>query len=645
MNRAIIGLIFFLGIAIPFRSAGQGTDSASMLDMYVIKSTRLPSETEVPGQPVVVMTAKDIAMLPVNTLDELLRYIPGLDMRQRGPFGAQSDIRARGATFNQNLVVINGIPANDPLTGHFNANFMVSPGEIERIEVVRGPSSLEYGASSIGVTIHIYTYGFDRGYKADTAESFEHKARLSFGQYKLTEMTYATNYIHKRFYVGGSIWNHNQVGPARSDSTSRYMRREQYSVNAGFRFNSKWRIATRWYLGNLGFDARNFYTPLSIDRSKENLDRWRSEEVLFYEGGKRYSMDIRHSYSVTKDRFEFIPTAVNRHTSRLQFLQWNNRFKWDRWDMVLGLQAQDGVLRSNDRGNRSSFYTDVFGIGRYRQSIKTQYTFGVRVRRSNQNQVNVIPQAWFTHYEGKWKFRGGVGYATRTPDYTERFVSTGLTSLSNGRNLGNPNLSEEKTISLETGVDWQPRKFLFGATVWFRAAQNLIDYTLTPGSQITTYEYVVDTFSYMYATNLGSMNMWGTEFTISTRGENKLRHLKWEATLGHSLNFVLNSQDFQESKYVTNLSRNLINFSGAGSWKWFRFSSTLLYRERKQILDASGFIPPSRQYVVWNPGFGLVVPGGYIELSARNILNKHFSDVGGLTQPGRWWILAIKVNL
>ena len=83
--------------------------------------------------------------LPVQSVDDLLRYLPGIEVQQRGPQGAQADITIRGGTFQQVLVIIDGMKLNDPLTGHFNLYIPIHPADIERVEILKGAASAVWG--------------------------------------------------------------------------------------------------------------------------------------------------------------------------------------------------------------------------------------------------------------------------------------------------------------------------------------------------------------------------------------------------------------------------------------------------------------------------------------------------------------------
>lgn len=79
------------------------------------------------GSNITILSRKDIANIPVQTTAELLGYIEGVDLRQRGPNGVQADVQIQGGTFDQVLVLIDGVRLTDPQTGHHMLNLMVPP--------------------------------------------------------------------------------------------------------------------------------------------------------------------------------------------------------------------------------------------------------------------------------------------------------------------------------------------------------------------------------------------------------------------------------------------------------------------------------------------------------------------------------------
>ena len=86
-----------------------------------------------------IISKAEIMSYPVQSVSELLQYMGGADIRRRGPNGTQADINFRGSTFEQVLVLINGVKIIDPQTSHHVLNLPLDMDIIERIEIIKGP--------------------------------------------------------------------------------------------------------------------------------------------------------------------------------------------------------------------------------------------------------------------------------------------------------------------------------------------------------------------------------------------------------------------------------------------------------------------------------------------------------------------------
>ena len=106
---------------------------------------------------VTVLDSLTLASLPAQSVNDLLKYSVGVDVRQRGVMGMQSDISVRGGTCEQIAVLLNGINICDPQTGHNAVDFPVSTNEIDHIEILEGPAARVYGTSSLVGAINIVT--------------------------------------------------------------------------------------------------------------------------------------------------------------------------------------------------------------------------------------------------------------------------------------------------------------------------------------------------------------------------------------------------------------------------------------------------------------------------------------------------------
>ena len=104
-----------------------------------------------------VITRQQIEASAAQSVNDLLKSAVGVDVRQRGGFGIQTDISINGGTFDQITLLLNGVNISSPHTGHLAADFPVSLSDIERIEILEGAASRVYGASAFGGAINIVT--------------------------------------------------------------------------------------------------------------------------------------------------------------------------------------------------------------------------------------------------------------------------------------------------------------------------------------------------------------------------------------------------------------------------------------------------------------------------------------------------------
>src|SRR5690606_25516420 len=92
---------------------------------------------------------------PARTVAQLLTWALGVDVQARSP--AQADVSIRGSSFEQILLLVDGVRMSDAQTAHYDLDTAVPLDEIERIEVLRGPGSAQYGSDAVGGVINIVT--------------------------------------------------------------------------------------------------------------------------------------------------------------------------------------------------------------------------------------------------------------------------------------------------------------------------------------------------------------------------------------------------------------------------------------------------------------------------------------------------------
>ena len=105
------------------------------LEEIEVSAKRAPAVYSQVARIITVLETKEIEAMPVQNVQDLLEYVSGVDVRQRGAEGVQADVSIRGGTFDQTLILLNGINITDPQTGHHNLNLPVSIEQVERIGI------------------------------------------------------------------------------------------------------------------------------------------------------------------------------------------------------------------------------------------------------------------------------------------------------------------------------------------------------------------------------------------------------------------------------------------------------------------------------------------------------------------------------
>ncbi|MBK9181902.1 MAG: TonB-dependent receptor [Ignavibacteria bacterium] len=121
----------------------------------VVTASRVPLELSNVARTVDVMHAHDLQRLPVRSIQDALVFVPGVDLRTRGPYGAQSDVSIRGGSYEQTTMLLNGMRLTDPQTGHHQLNLPLAPLDIDRIEVVKGGASRLFGPGAMDGVVNI----------------------------------------------------------------------------------------------------------------------------------------------------------------------------------------------------------------------------------------------------------------------------------------------------------------------------------------------------------------------------------------------------------------------------------------------------------------------------------------------------------
>ncbi len=158
MSQARICAYFSIFSAFTILSGSAAAQESIPLEGLVITASRFPEQAGKVGSAVTVITRNQIKSANAENVAELLETVPGLTVNQAGGVGGSTSVFIRGAEPDQTLVLIDGIRVNDPASTGSEFDFSVfSLGNVERIEILRGPQSGVYGSDAVGGVINIIT--------------------------------------------------------------------------------------------------------------------------------------------------------------------------------------------------------------------------------------------------------------------------------------------------------------------------------------------------------------------------------------------------------------------------------------------------------------------------------------------------------
>jgi vitamin B12 transporter len=165
---------------------GPSDADATNVGAVVVTATRIPTPELAVANSMTVITAADIAVKQEQTLPDVLKDAPGLNIVQTGGPGGQTSVFMRGTNSNHVKVLVDGVDVSDPSNSNASFDFgqFLTP-DIERVEILRGPQSGLYGSDAIGGVINVITKSgngpaqFTAGVEGGSFDTFNQTAGVS----------------------------------------------------------------------------------------------------------------------------------------------------------------------------------------------------------------------------------------------------------------------------------------------------------------------------------------------------------------------------------------------------------------------------------------------------------------------------------
>lgn len=641
------------------------------LDSIDVTASRISTSISESGKNVSVITAEQIGEMPVQSVDDLLRSLPGININGRAGFGVQADVGVRGSTFSQVMFLLDNTPLNDPLTAHFNTNIPVALSEIAQIELIRGPASTSFGADAVGGVVHIKTKAYMMK-EVEAPEELQTRTDLdiSAGENNLHIIDATAGVAKKNVRFSTSFRTASsdgeqlpnpgfEEGVSSEENYNTYFDMMNLSAALSINLGEHWNWYVRSGLENRDFNARYFYTRSIVDESVEQIDsRW-ALSALTYENNNHRS-EINFSYRDVEDVFDFLPGTIpaNVHQTGSLFLNGSHQYELNSDQLtsiseslnymrfMIGGQLLNKQIESTDRGDHENTSWGVYGIHTMNYDFGLSVTSSLRLQFNPISDFSFLPQISAAYDLGNINLRTSIGRAIREGDFTERYISHQIPNLTPGRNIGNPDLLPEESTTFDLGFDWTPANNLrFSPTFFYRSSSNLVDYVLTNSDNIDNADNLQPNEEYFYASNISESDVVGVEFfsaLTSDLGSNAT--LKTEA--GYTYIKTTSNQN-TVSRYIANHPSHQVSFDLSLNTKNISLQSQSKFNVRSEESAALINAEVPDRYFLTNLRLGYKPFGNNFQIYTQilNVTDTQYQEILGAPMPGRWILGGVKYSL
>jgi iron complex outermembrane receptor protein len=622
--------LFVNGAAGAKGSDAEGAGGTRFTDTVTVTATRVAVPWGESGRSVEVLTGDEIEAHGVRSVPELLQLFPGLDVRRRGVHGVQADLSVRGGSFEQLLVLVDGVPVNNPQTGHHTLDLPVPVEAIERVEVLYGPGSALYGANAAGGVVQIFTKAGEeardgrKGGALRVGGSIEvgGSAELFAGEHSLS---------------GGTA-----VAALDAGSAGRHRVTVERSESDGYRDGLEFEQGSGFYRGVIplgdgergssldlaagaserDFGAQNFYSTRFPNQLELTEARFASAAFRTEVGGTRvhaHAAGRWHDDTFILERSD--PSLLtNVHEDRSVDLQVRAVRDTAAGTLELGTGWLSEDLDSTNLGLRDrerwgSFAGLTGGVGERGRLLWRAAVHADRV----DGDWEVHPSAALSVAAGSMaggegRVRVSAARAYRVPSFTELYYRDPTSA-------GNPELSPERSWTYEVGYDWSAERSRASVTLFRRDGSDLIDFVQAPGETL------------FVAVNLREVTTEGVELVAAR---------KWGSTTWTASYAWLDSYGDEPagvSAYVFDYLQNraLLRADGRAPWD-LRWGASLGWSDRYQNKDWLRLDARlARRFALGGTALELFAEG-------TNLTDERYVEQGAVEMPGRWLVGGVKLT-
>ena len=437
-------------------------NAQKVLDEVIINSGRILIPFSDENRNLIIIDSVFLNNSSGKNFSEILQQVIGVDIRRRGNDDIQSDLYIRGGSFDQTLLLINGIKVEDSQTGHHQMNLSLPIDLIDKIEILKGPGSRIFGMNAFNGAVNIIT----------KKNSENGNLNLGYGSFKT-------------FQGSGSI-------PINTKKTSHVLS-STYRQSDGYRYNTDYNYFNLFYSGIIEmndsdleilfsnsdrkFGANGFYASpeardqyeetngsllnFKLRKKRENIS---TESSLYWRRHEDTYIYIRDNPSIYK----------NDHISHKLGFQNNISIFSDAGITGIGIDLSNTWLSSNNLGERNRFITTIFAEQLINKN-KFSFTPGIALSIYEKPSNDLFKSKLFPGIDVGYKLSDKIslnanfGETFRIPTFTDLYYS-------DPNNEGNENLDPEKAFTSELGFKLKEKNYGVSLSLFRRKSDDLIDY-------------------------------------------------------------------------------------------------------------------------------------------------------------------------
>ena len=634
------------------------TDKEATLDDVEVTGSRAPLALGQAARMVTVLSREEIQAAPVQSINDLLKMAVGVDVRQRGPIGAQTDIGIRGSTSEQITILLNGINICDPQTGHNAFDMPCDVSDIVRIEVLEGPAARVYGTSSLVGAINIVSLS---PVPSPNREMSKVQARMEGGSFGYLSTACRLQFAPPFGGVGGGSLSASYT---RSDG---YSRAKSDALNADYSGGKAFYqggysnddLHVKWHAGisTKGFGSNTFYSAKYDEQYEKTTKLFTALQgdvrCKMYEGrGKSYELHLKPNiyWNRSYDRFELIrgseeKVPFNHHRTDVFGINLNSYFDWSAGRTAFGAEFRNEDIVSSNLGEPLNNPYGHYKYGLNRSNLSFHLEHNILLRRFTLSAGFVaIKNTWnempFTLYPGidaslrmgdHWKVYASYNSSLRMPSFTELYYSV-------GGHKADKYLKPEEMQAVEGGVKYSSRWLTAQASIFHHHASNMIDWVMDIREADPVWQSV----------NHTKVNTLGEEFSLSMDLANII-HLP--SSFLHLAYCHLHQQKLEADYLQSQYSLEYLRHKLTAQLRMHLTESlelTLGYRWQDrmgQYTTIDGEVKDYHPYSVVDARLSWTKDSYSIYIEGDNLTGHRYVDYGNVPQPGCWitgglkWIL------